>query len=97
MFGLSAVAPGSIPCQLMVGFFAYAKSFDINVDKEELEGTFSLPLNLEYPLINFSITNISSAPGDVCISIVNLLFVLKHAFLPHYSLLSVRILLLVKC
>ncbi|KAJ8559595.1 hypothetical protein K7X08_003653 [Anisodus acutangulus] len=26
-----------MPCQLMVGFFAYAKSLDINVDKEELE------------------------------------------------------------
>ncbi|RWV78319.1 hypothetical protein GW17_00060727 [Ensete ventricosum] len=26
-----------MPCQLMVGFFAYAKSFDIHVDKVELE------------------------------------------------------------
>lgn len=33
------VGPSSMPCQLMVGFFAYAKSLDINVDKEELEGT----------------------------------------------------------
>ncbi|KAG6736802.1 hypothetical protein POTOM_060299 [Populus tomentosa] len=32
------VGPSSMPCQLMVGFFAYAKSFEINVDKEELEG-----------------------------------------------------------
>ncbi|XP_062077990.1 nudix hydrolase 19, chloroplastic isoform X2 [Humulus lupulus] len=31
------VGPSSIPCQLMVGFFAHAKSFEINVDKEELE------------------------------------------------------------
>ncbi|KAK8660134.1 hypothetical protein V6N13_051068 [Hibiscus sabdariffa] len=31
------VGPSSLPCQLMVGFFAYAKSLDINVDKEELE------------------------------------------------------------
>ncbi|KAJ6957704.1 hypothetical protein D5086_031950 [Populus alba] len=31
------VGPSSMPCQLMVGFFAYAKSFEINVDKEELE------------------------------------------------------------
>ncbi|XP_007013373.2 PREDICTED: nudix hydrolase 19, chloroplastic [Theobroma cacao] len=31
------VGPGSIPCQLMVGFFAYAKSLEIDVDKEELE------------------------------------------------------------
>lgn len=31
------VGPSSIPCQLMVGFFAYAKSFEINVDKAELE------------------------------------------------------------
>ncbi|XP_041993463.1 nudix hydrolase 19, chloroplastic isoform X1 [Salvia splendens] len=31
------VGPGSMPCQLMVGFFAYAKTFEINVDKEELE------------------------------------------------------------
>lgn len=28
-----------MPCQLMVGFFAYAKTFEINVDMEELEGT----------------------------------------------------------
>lgn len=28
-----------MPCQLMIGFFAYAKSFEINVDKAELEGT----------------------------------------------------------
>lgn len=27
-----------MPCQLMVGFLAYAKSFEINVDKKELEG-----------------------------------------------------------
>lgn len=28
-----------MPCQLMVGFYAYAKSLELNVDKEELEGT----------------------------------------------------------
>ncbi|XP_051132236.1 nudix hydrolase 19, chloroplastic [Andrographis paniculata] len=31
------VGPSSMPCQLMIGFFAYAKSLEINVDKEELE------------------------------------------------------------
>ncbi|MQM09346.1 hypothetical protein Taro_042216 [Colocasia esculenta] len=31
------VGPSNMPCQLMVGFFAYAKSFNINVDKKELE------------------------------------------------------------
>ncbi|XP_009595395.1 nudix hydrolase 19, chloroplastic [Nicotiana tomentosiformis] len=31
------VGPSTMPCQLMVGFFAYAKSLDINVDKVELE------------------------------------------------------------
>ncbi|KAJ3683603.1 hypothetical protein LUZ60_013830 [Juncus effusus] len=31
------VGPSSMPSQLMVGFFAYAKSFEINVDKKELE------------------------------------------------------------
>ncbi|KAL6331295.1 hypothetical protein AAG906_009723 [Vitis piasezkii] len=31
------VGPNSMPCQLMMGFFAYAKSVEINVDKEELE------------------------------------------------------------
>lgn len=36
------VGPSSMPCQLMVGFFAYAKSREINVDKEELEGTVVL-------------------------------------------------------
>ena len=40
LHGLFAVGPSGIPCQLMVGFFAYAKSLEINVDKEELEGTF---------------------------------------------------------
>ncbi|PKI66734.1 hypothetical protein CRG98_012929 [Punica granatum] len=31
------VGPSSMPCQLMVGFYAYAKSQVLNVDKEELE------------------------------------------------------------
>lgn len=31
------VGPNTMPCQLMVGFFAYAKSLDICVDKQELE------------------------------------------------------------
>ncbi|KAB2618663.1 nudix hydrolase 19 [Pyrus ussuriensis x Pyrus communis] len=31
------VGPSSMPCQLMVGFLAYAKSLEISVDKEELE------------------------------------------------------------
>ncbi|KAF5176653.1 NADH pyrophosphatase-like, NUDIX hydrolase domain-like protein [Thalictrum thalictroides] len=31
------VGPSSMPCQLMVGFFAYAKSLEIHVDKEELD------------------------------------------------------------
>lgn len=31
------VGSNSMPCQLMIGFFAYAKSLEINVDKEELE------------------------------------------------------------
>ncbi|RWR73301.1 nudix hydrolase 19, chloroplastic [Cinnamomum micranthum f. kanehirae] len=31
------VGLSSMPCQLMVGFFAYAKSFEIRVDKKELE------------------------------------------------------------
>ncbi|KAH9297907.1 hypothetical protein KI387_029589, partial [Taxus chinensis] len=31
------VGPSSMPCQLMVGFFASAKSFNICVDKKELE------------------------------------------------------------
>ncbi|KAL6503235.1 hypothetical protein OROHE_023864 [Orobanche hederae] len=31
------VGPSSMPCRLMVGFFAYAKSLEINVDKEELD------------------------------------------------------------
>ncbi|KAF7838677.1 nudix hydrolase 19, chloroplastic [Senna tora] len=31
------VGPNSMPCQLMIGFFAYAKSLEINVDKKELE------------------------------------------------------------
>ncbi|GMQ06922.1 hypothetical protein CsSME_00051334 [Camellia sinensis var. sinensis] len=36
------VGPNSMPCQLMVGFFAYAKSLEISVDKEELEGTLKI-------------------------------------------------------
>ncbi|KAJ6833474.1 nudix hydrolase 19, chloroplastic [Iris pallida] len=31
------VGPNTMPCQLMVGFFAYAKSLEIRVDKTELE------------------------------------------------------------
>ncbi|KAJ9548679.1 hypothetical protein OSB04_021222 [Centaurea solstitialis] len=31
------VGPSSMPCQLMIGFFAYATSLEINVDKRELE------------------------------------------------------------
>ncbi|XP_013730881.2 nudix hydrolase 19, chloroplastic-like [Brassica napus] len=31
------VGPSSMPCQLMLGFFAFANTLDINVDKEELE------------------------------------------------------------
>ncbi|KAI4380672.1 hypothetical protein MLD38_006837 [Melastoma candidum] len=31
------VGPSSMPCQLMVGFYAYARSREVNVDKEELE------------------------------------------------------------
>ncbi|KAL6606240.1 hypothetical protein ACP70R_041893 [Stipagrostis hirtigluma subsp. patula] len=31
------VGPNTMPCQLMVGFFAYAKSLEIHVDKKELE------------------------------------------------------------
>ncbi|KAL9268894.1 Nudix hydrolase 19, chloroplastic-like protein [Drosera capensis] len=31
------VGPSSMPCQLMVGFLAYAKSLEINVDTKELE------------------------------------------------------------
>ncbi|KAJ6993744.1 nudix hydrolase 19 [Populus alba x Populus x berolinensis] len=31
------VGPSSMPCQLMVGFFAFAKSLEIKVDKAELE------------------------------------------------------------
>ncbi|CAA6671744.1 unnamed protein product [Spirodela intermedia] len=31
------VGPSSMPCQLMVGFFAHAKTLDIRVDKNELE------------------------------------------------------------
>jgi len=35
-----------MPCQLMVGFFAYAKSLEINVDKEELEGMIATIVSL---------------------------------------------------
>ncbi|VVB17041.1 unnamed protein product [Arabis nemorensis] len=31
------VGPSSMPCQLMLGFFAFAKTLDINLDKDELE------------------------------------------------------------
>ncbi|KAL5975283.1 hypothetical protein ACLOJK_031962 [Asimina triloba] len=35
--GIEVVGPKSMPCQLMMGFFAYAKSFELRVDKGELE------------------------------------------------------------
>ncbi|KAL6523494.1 hypothetical protein OROGR_017097 [Orobanche gracilis] len=38
LLGLPAsVGPSGMPCQLMIGFFAYAKTLEINMDKEELE------------------------------------------------------------
>lgn len=40
-FEMFSVGPNSMPCQLMVGFFAYAKSLEINIDKTELEGIFN--------------------------------------------------------
>lgn len=41
LYTLFSVGPNNMPCQLMVGFFAYAKSLDINVDKGELEGMYN--------------------------------------------------------
>jgi hypothetical protein len=38
---LFSVGPTSMPCQLMMGFFAYAKSLEIHVDKKELEGVIN--------------------------------------------------------
>lgn len=40
-FVMLPVGPNSMPCQLMVGFFAYANSFEIRVDKKELEGIYN--------------------------------------------------------
>lgn len=37
-FDFFPVGRNGMPCQLMVGFFAYAKTFEIFVDKVELEG-----------------------------------------------------------
>lgn len=37
----TAVGPSSKSCELMVGFFAYATSFDIKVDGVELQGSSS--------------------------------------------------------
>uniref|UniRef100_A0A6N2MLP8 Uncharacterized protein n=1 Tax=Salix viminalis TaxID=40686 RepID=A0A6N2MLP8_SALVM len=37
MYHSSQPWPGSMRCQLMVGFLAYAKSLEIKVDKAELE------------------------------------------------------------
>ncbi|THG13875.1 hypothetical protein TEA_015049 [Camellia sinensis var. sinensis] len=48
------VGPNSMPCQLMVGFFAYAKSLEISVDKEELEGS---SYKLFFFLISVSVGN----------------------------------------
>lgn len=45
VMALFVVGPQSMPCQLMVGFFAYAKSLEINVDKEELEGILTPAVN----------------------------------------------------
>lgn len=46
IYDFVAVGPSSMPCQLMVGFLAYAKSFEINVDKKELEGNIITQLLL---------------------------------------------------
>lgn len=45
--GFSSVGPSSMPCLLMVGFYTYAKSLEINVDKEELEGTSVILMDSE--------------------------------------------------
>ncbi|KAF2582487.1 hypothetical protein F2Q68_00000690 [Brassica cretica] len=37
MYFSGEMGPSGTPCQLMLGFFAFAKTLDINVDKEELE------------------------------------------------------------
>lgn len=43
-----SVGPNTMPCQLMVGFFAYAKSLEIHVDKQELEGKALLGTQCQY-------------------------------------------------
>lgn len=44
-----SVGSGNMPCQLMMGFFAYAKTFNIHVDKAELEGNYYS----QYAMLNF--------------------------------------------
>ena len=40
---LCPVGFGSQACQLMIGFFAFVKTFDLKVDRRELDGKPNLP------------------------------------------------------
>ena len=53
-----------MPCQLMVGFFAYAKSLDINVDNIELEGTLYIIRFFNKPYLNSYLVSISGFPSS---------------------------------
>ena len=46
IYAVFSVGPNTMPCQLMVGFFAYAKSLEIHVDKQELEGKHYEEINV---------------------------------------------------
>lgn len=56
-FDFFPVGRNGMPCQLMVGFFAYAKTFETFVDKVELEGIYQQIFSLieEYGVTFFSL------------------------------------------
>lgn len=54
-----------MPCQLMLGFFAFAKTLDINVDKEELEGTLTSTLLECQILLNSHHIELSVTNGNM--------------------------------
>ena len=57
IYAVFSVGPNTMPCQLMVGFFAYAKSLEIHVDKQELEGKTLLGNQCQF----FSLHSVSFA------------------------------------
>lgn len=84
-----SVGPNNMPCQLMVGFLAYAKSLEINVDKAELEG-----ISNHYDCLSISKVNSS------CLWIIFVFHILLFAIVgsvPNVVILNIKFVWIVLC